>query len=178
KESIKIWDQQSGNSSSSSSESDDEVEDISSDKERTKEDGSKKAKEENYREEQPVDDQTDKVQAKVLVPDPQAEKPVEQLLSSSLTLSSADYGNQFLTGNLDVSLTDVLIEPDEAEVQSLVDVPVHQENPDVQRTLLVDKVMTMIQETTTYSPKQQPPPTQSKGSKTKVILKKSKKPKD
>ncbi|GJT83878.1 hypothetical protein Tco_1058220 [Tanacetum coccineum] len=69
----------SGSSSSSSSESDDEVEDISSDKERTEADGSKKAKEENSREEQPVDDQTDKVQAKVLVPDPQAKKHAEQL---------------------------------------------------------------------------------------------------
>ncbi|GJZ64600.1 hypothetical protein Tco_0621021 [Tanacetum coccineum] len=52
--------------------------------------------------------------------------------------------------NPDVSLTDVLKEPVKAEVQSLVDVLVHQENPAIQRTSLFDPVVTMIQEKTTH----------------------------
>nr|GEU88516.1 hypothetical protein [Tanacetum cinerariifolium] len=73
--------------------------------------------------------QVGKGQAKVSVLEPQVETHVVQLLSSSLTLSSAKYVNQFINDNPDVSLTDVLKEPVEAEVQSMVDVPNHQENP-------------------------------------------------
>nr|GEZ18486.1 hypothetical protein [Tanacetum cinerariifolium] len=46
-----------------------------------------------------------------------------------------------------------------------------QENPAIQRPLVVDTIMTFLLETTTHSPKQQP----QKRSKTKVILKKTKK---
>ncbi|GJZ18191.1 hypothetical protein Tco_0554314 [Tanacetum coccineum] len=52
-------------------------------------------------------DQPGKVQVEVSVPDPQVEKLVTQLLNTSLTLSSAEYGNQFINDNLDVSLTDM-----------------------------------------------------------------------
>nr|GEX35784.1 hypothetical protein [Tanacetum cinerariifolium] len=62
---------------------------------------------------------------------------------------------KFINENHDVSLTDVLQEPFKAEFQSLVDVLVLQENPVVQRTLLVDTNVTMIPETTTHSPTQQ-----------------------
>ncbi|GJY10461.1 hypothetical protein Tco_0378646 [Tanacetum coccineum] len=59
----------------------------------------------------------------------------------------------------------------EAEVQSLVDVPILQQKPTDQRRPLVDTTVTLIPETT-LSPKQPP---QSRR-KTKVLLKKSKKP--
>ncbi|GJR95926.1 hypothetical protein Tco_0268100 [Tanacetum coccineum] len=67
-------------------------------------------------------DKARNVQAKVSEPELQVEKPVVQLLNSSLTLSFAEYGNQFINDNPDISVTDVLKEPVEAEVQSLVDV--------------------------------------------------------
>ncbi|GJY92853.1 hypothetical protein Tco_0508635 [Tanacetum coccineum] len=92
-------------------------------------------------------DKAGNVQAEVSEPEPQVKKPTVQLLSSSLTLSSIEYGNQFINDNPDVSLTDVLKEPFEVEVQSLVDVP-------------------------------QPPQSQPKRSKTKILLKKSKKPEE
>ncbi|GJY89920.1 putative reverse transcriptase domain-containing protein, partial [Tanacetum coccineum] len=117
-----------------------------------------------------------KVQVEVSVPDPQVEKPATQLLSTSLTLSSAEYGNQFINDNLDVSLTDVLKDLAEIKILSMVDVPIHQEDPVVQRPRLVDTVISIIPEKKTASPKQQPPQTQPKQSKTKQILKKSKKP--
>nr|GFD16056.1 hypothetical protein [Tanacetum cinerariifolium] len=111
------------------------------DDERKTTDDSKKAKDakdvdEQAREEQAMDEQdrikqVGKGQAKVSVLEPQVETHVVQLLSSSLTLSSAKYVNQFINDNPDVSLTDVLKEPVEAEVQSMVDVPNHQENPPV-----------------------------------------------
>ncbi|GJX61392.1 hypothetical protein Tco_0294292 [Tanacetum coccineum] len=77
------------------------------------------------------DDKAGNVQAKVSKSEPQVEKHDVQLLSSSLTLSSVEYGNQFINDNSNISLTDLLKEPVEAEFQSLVDVPVHQENPAV-----------------------------------------------
>ncbi|GJZ04639.1 hypothetical protein Tco_0537914 [Tanacetum coccineum] len=67
-------------------------------------------------------------------------KPAVPLPSSSLTLSSAEYGNQFLNDNLDVSLTDVLKDLVGIEIQSMVDVPVHQEDPVVQENSTKEKV--------------------------------------
>nr|GEX50327.1 hypothetical protein [Tanacetum cinerariifolium] len=90
------------------------------------------------REEQLVDDQAGKVQADVHVPEPQVEKPAGQLLSSSLTLSSAEYGNQFINDNPDVSINDVLKDPAKIEIQSMVKVPHRQEDRVVQRPPLVD----------------------------------------
>ncbi|GKD88609.1 hypothetical protein Tco_1364116 [Tanacetum coccineum] len=127
---------------------------------------------ERAREEQAMDAQDGKVQAEAYVPEPQVKKP--QLLSSSLTLSSTEYGNQLINDNPDVSLTDVLKEPVEAEVQSMVEVPVLQENLIIQRISLVNTTLTLLPEATTHSPKQQP----QKRSKTKIILKKSKKPEE
>ncbi|GKE41765.1 hypothetical protein Tco_1469049 [Tanacetum coccineum] len=79
-------------------------------------------------------------------------KPVVPLPSSSMTLSSAEYGNQFLNDNLDVSLTDVLKDPNALRIHRCVDCSL---------------------KTTTLSPKPQPPP-----SKTKIIIKKSKQPEE
>ncbi|GJZ03928.1 hypothetical protein Tco_0537203 [Tanacetum coccineum] len=110
---------------------DDEASQEKSDKERTKTDntdadaGKKdedaKDTDEQAREEQAMDEQArikqdGKVQAEVSVPEPQVEKLAEQLLSSSLTLSSAEYGNQFINDNPDVSLIDALKDPDEIEI--------------------------------------------------------------
>ncbi|GKF51885.1 hypothetical protein Tco_0148352, partial [Tanacetum coccineum] len=97
-------------SSSSSLESGDEIEDISSDEERSKAydivkvDAEKtegeKAEEEKAKEEQHVDDeggneQAADVQAEVYISEPQTKKPSATLISSSLTLSSAEYTNSF-----------------------------------------------------------------------------------
>nr|GEU81597.1 retrovirus-related Pol polyprotein from transposon TNT 1-94 [Tanacetum cinerariifolium] len=75
-----------------------------------------------------------------------------------------------------VSLTDVLKDQAKIKIQSMVEVLVKQDNPTIQRPQLVDSTVTMIPETTTLSLKQPPlkqPPL--KGSKTKILLKKSKK---
>ncbi|GKB16683.1 hypothetical protein Tco_0850606 [Tanacetum coccineum] len=100
----------------------------------------------------------------------------QSLRNSSLTLSSPEYGNQFLNDNADMSLNEVLKEPVEAEVQSMVDVLIHEENLAVRATPLVDTVISIIPEKKAPSPKEQPPKSQPKQSKTKIILKKSKKP--
>ncbi|GJZ18190.1 hypothetical protein Tco_0554313, partial [Tanacetum coccineum] len=161
---------------------DDEASQEKSEDERTKVDDSEKAEDVKDVDEQAMDeqagiDQPGKVQAEVSVPDPQVEKPATQLLSTSLTLSSAEYGNQFINDNHNASLTDVLKDPAKIEIHSMVDVLIHQEDPVVQRPPLVDTIISIIPEKKTTSPKPQPPQTQPKQSKTKLILKKSKKPK-
>ncbi|GJV29044.1 hypothetical protein Tco_1385492 [Tanacetum coccineum] len=93
---LEVLDELKGSSSTSSSESNDEIEDISSDEERSEADNTKKSDEEKI------------------------EKPAATLISSSLTLSSIKYGNQFLNDNPDISLTDALKERVEVEVQPLV----------------------------------------------------------
>nr|GEX78729.1 hypothetical protein [Tanacetum cinerariifolium]GEX80102.1 hypothetical protein [Tanacetum cinerariifolium] len=107
--------------------------------------------------------------------DKATEENVEQLTvphtSSSQTLSLAEYGNQFINDNLDVSLIDVLKEPVEAEVQSLVDIPILQQNLVDQRPPLVDTIVTLIPETTLSL--KQPPQSRRK---INVLPKKSKKP--
>nr|GEW51209.1 hypothetical protein [Tanacetum cinerariifolium] len=160
--------------------SDDKIKDISSDDERTKVDDSNKADKEkaeddklekNAEEEQAIDEQAGEEQAideqagekqaidkqaeinqprKVQsdVREPQVKKPAPQLLSYILTLSLAEY-----------------------EIQIMVEAPVLQENPAIQRPPLVDTTVTLLPETTTHLPKQQPP----KRSNRKVFLKKLKK---
>ncbi|GJZ88514.1 hypothetical protein Tco_0660296, partial [Tanacetum coccineum] len=65
---------------------------------------------------------------------------VELTWSTRLTLSSTEYGNPFINENPDVSLTDVLKDPAENKIQSMVDVPIHQEDLTVQRPPLVDTI--------------------------------------
>ncbi|GKB15199.1 hypothetical protein Tco_0849122 [Tanacetum coccineum] len=72
------------------------------------------------------------------VPEPHVEKPAVPHPNSSLTLSSVEYGNQFINDNPDVSLTDVLKDKSKIEIQSMVEVLVLQENPAVQIPPLVD----------------------------------------
>ncbi|GKC93885.1 hypothetical protein Tco_1159327 [Tanacetum coccineum] len=136
-----------GSSSSSLSGSDDEVKYVSTDNE-TKADENKaeegKDTEEQAKEEPPVDDQAGMEQAK----GEQAKVKVPNLvvpnLSSSLTLSFAEYDNQFINENPDVSITNILKDTTKIEIQSMVEVPIHQEDPVVQRTLLVDIDILMI----------------------------------
>ncbi|GKD42338.1 hypothetical protein Tco_1266983 [Tanacetum coccineum] len=70
----------------------------------------------------------------------------------------------------------LLKDPAKVEIQSMVDILIHQEKLTKQRPPLVDTIITLIPKSTTLSPKQ-PPQTQQKRSKMKRILKKSKKPK-
>ncbi|GJS50313.1 hypothetical protein Tco_0600434 [Tanacetum coccineum] len=106
----------SGSSSNSISGSDDEVQDISSDEENKTKDGNDAEKQAG--EEEPLDAQAGGEQVNVQVPELAAPNT-----SSSLTLSSAEY-----------------------KIQSMVDVPIHQEDTVVQGTLLVDIVISMVTE--------------------------------
>ncbi|GJU32478.1 hypothetical protein Tco_1176067, partial [Tanacetum coccineum] len=81
---------------------------------------------------------TGDTQAKVNGTESLIKKLEATILSSSQTLSFVEYGNQFINDNPDVSLTDVLKEPVEPEVQSMVDIPILQEKLAAQRPPLVD----------------------------------------
>ncbi|GKE11875.1 hypothetical protein Tco_1415426 [Tanacetum coccineum] len=122
---------------------------VDSEKAEDVKDATEQPGEEQAMDEQARIDQPGKVQVEVSVPDPQVEKPTTQLLSTNLV---------------------------EIEILSMVDVPIYQEYPAVQRPRLVDTVISIIPEKKIASPKQQLPQTQLKQSKTKLILKKSKKP--
>nr|GEV21623.1 hypothetical protein [Tanacetum cinerariifolium] len=106
---LMVPDEPSDSSSSSSYDSEEEIKDISSDEidDTEKADESKKASDEKETDEQ----------AKEI------EKPEATNVNSSLTLSSIDYTNQFLNDNPDALINEVLKEPLEAEIQSLMDVP-------------------------------------------------------
>ncbi|GJW37082.1 hypothetical protein Tco_0060002 [Tanacetum coccineum] len=86
-----------------------------------------KATEEQAGEEPPVDEQAGREQAKVHVLEPAVPNP-----SSSLALSSAEYGNQFINENPKVSINDVLKDTTDVEIHLLVDVHIHQEDPAIQ----------------------------------------------
>ncbi|GJZ32291.1 hypothetical protein Tco_0577727 [Tanacetum coccineum] len=112
--------------SSSSSSSDDETEIISSDDEKKADDQKKKAEEEKIEEKKADDeqagvDQAQDDQSRVIIPEIQQEKPKVPPTSSSLTVSSAEYGNQFLNVSSDTSLVGILKDPTtEPEIQSMV----------------------------------------------------------
>ncbi|GJT32134.1 hypothetical protein Tco_0922553 [Tanacetum coccineum] len=109
----------------------------------------------------------------------------DSLLKTIWFINAPCYGNEALaspktndsdkylgrTINHDVSINDVLKEPVKAEIQSIVWVPFLQEKLADQRPPLVDTTVTMLPEKT----RQPPQPPQSRR-KTKVLLKKSKKP--
>ncbi|GJX03589.1 hypothetical protein Tco_0189505 [Tanacetum coccineum] len=59
-------------------------------------------------------------------------------------------------GNVQTSLT---LSSAKLEIQSMVDVPIHQEAPAVQRTLLIDTIISMVTDKTTSTPT--PPTTQA-----------------
>ncbi|GJQ98295.1 hypothetical protein Tco_0009434 [Tanacetum coccineum] len=81
-----------------------------------------------------------------------------------------------LDEHAEVNLSDILKEPVEPEVQSMVDLLVKQATLAALRRSLVDTTVTIIRDITTISPTQ-PPPTKPKQSKIKRILMKSKKSK-
>nr|GEU66045.1 hypothetical protein [Tanacetum cinerariifolium] len=110
----------------------------------------------------------------VVVAETEKKKP-EVPLSSSQTLSCAKYGNQLLSDNVNISINDVLQDLVETDTQSMVEVPVLEENPLAQEIQLFNVVVASLTVETTHSPKQQPPQSQPKRSKTKIILKKPKK---
>ncbi|GJU59085.1 hypothetical protein Tco_1236851 [Tanacetum coccineum] len=104
-----------------------------------------------------------------------SEKPEATKVSSSMTLSSAEFTSQFLNNNPDVNVNEVLKDPVEPEVQSMADIHVQQVKLAEQRPPHIDTTITLIPNPTTVSPTQ-PPPTQQKRSKLERILKKSKRP--
>ncbi|GKE92027.1 hypothetical protein Tco_1573122, partial [Tanacetum coccineum] len=69
-----------------------------------------------------------------------------------LAKEESPYGNQFINENLDVSINDILKYITEIQIQSMVDVPIHQEDLVVQRTPLVDTVILMVTENSTPTP--------------------------
>nr|GEV14972.1 hypothetical protein [Tanacetum cinerariifolium] len=152
---LAVFNEPSGSSSSSSSDLELKIEDISSDDENNvaedKEKAeAKKAEEEKSEDEQHMDnvrgnEQVRDAQAKVYEPEPCIKKPEAIILSSNQTLSSVEYGNQFIDDNPKVSLADVLKEP-EVKVQSLADVPVFQQKPAEPRPPLVDSTVILILE--------------------------------
>ncbi|GJT52295.1 hypothetical protein Tco_0978452 [Tanacetum coccineum] len=160
----------SGSSSSSSSGSNNETKDISSDDkvkadeykadEEMKDaenDKSEKAEEDHVDEEQKVGfEQARSAQANVVVPEPVVPNP-----RSSLILSSAEYGNRFLKVSSDTSLVGILKDPTKIEIQSMVDVLIHQEDSAILRTPLVDTVISMVIKKTTLTPTQTPPTTKA-----------------
>ncbi|GJX55877.1 hypothetical protein Tco_0285774 [Tanacetum coccineum] len=114
-------------------------------------------------------------QVDVQMTEAQPEKPEATLISSHQTLSSAEFTSQFLNDNPHITVNDMLKDPVEPEFQSMVDILVTQEKPTEPKPLLVDTTITLIPDTKTIS-LTQPPQTQTKRIKTKVILKKSNKP--
>nr|GEU49383.1 hypothetical protein [Tanacetum cinerariifolium] len=104
-----------------------------------------------------------------------SKKPEATKVSSSLTLSSTEFTSQFLNDNPDVIVNEVLKDPVEPEVQSMMEVPVTQEKLVEHGPPLVETTVTLIPDPTIVSPTQTPP-TQPKRSKIKKILKKSERP--
>nr|GEU54984.1 hypothetical protein [Tanacetum cinerariifolium] len=80
--------------------------------------------------------------------DTEKEKPKFPSSSSSVYLSS-DYGNQFINVSFDVSLVRIIKETTNAEINSMLDVPIQQEIPSVQRAPLLDVLVTVIPIVTT-----------------------------
>ncbi|GJU38402.1 hypothetical protein Tco_1191359 [Tanacetum coccineum] len=158
-----VLDEPINHSSSSSSDSEFTVKDISSDEVTVKQAG-----EEEHGDGQGGNEQAGDAQADVRMTEPLVEKPEATKFSTSLTLSSVEFMSQFLNDNPDVTVNEVLKDPVEPEIQSMVDVPVTQAKLAEQRPPLVDTTVTLIPDTTIVSP------TQPKRIKIKRILKKSK----
>nr|GEY25454.1 high mobility group B protein 15-like [Tanacetum cinerariifolium] len=70
-----------------------------------------------------------------------------QLLSKGSSEGSEVTKKQ--AGNVQTSLT---LSSAKVEIQSMVDVPIHQEDPDVQRTPLIDTIISMVTDKTTSTP--------------------------
>nr|GEY65605.1 hypothetical protein [Tanacetum cinerariifolium] len=95
-----------------------------------------KAKEEHV-EDQEGNEQARDAQAEVYVSEHQIDMHVATLISSSLSLSSAEYTNQFLNDNPNISVNEVLKELVETKAQLMVDIPIQQGKSAEQRPPLV-----------------------------------------
>ncbi|GJT98657.1 hypothetical protein Tco_1094175 [Tanacetum coccineum] len=163
---LAVPDEAIGSFDISSSESENEERFLTTDEEKSDADADAKKKADDEKEteeqveeeqaevEQPIDDQGDNVEARDVQPEVNVTKThIEKHEATILSYN-----------------------PAKVEIQSMVDILIHQEKLTKQRPPLVDTIITLIPESTTLSPKQ-PPQTQQKRSKMKQILKKSKKPK-
>nr|GEU71011.1 hypothetical protein [Tanacetum cinerariifolium] len=90
------------------------------------------ARMEQARDEQPIDNQARNEEAGSTQAKDHAPKPATPNTRSNLTLSSARCGNKFLNENPDVSISNILKDTTEKEIQSIVDVPIHQASTIVQ----------------------------------------------
>ncbi|GKD86608.1 hypothetical protein Tco_1357762, partial [Tanacetum coccineum] len=119
-------------SSSSLSGSNDEVQDVPSDEENKADENKVDAndsKKQTREEEEPLDAQAGIKQARGEQANVQVSKPASPNTSSYLTLSSGEY-----------------------KIQSMVDVTIHQEDPAVQRTPLVDTIISLVTKKITSTP--------------------------
>ncbi|GJY32437.1 hypothetical protein Tco_0416906 [Tanacetum coccineum] len=122
-----VPDESDSSSSSSSSDSEVAIEDISSDEDEVSE------KADNAK---TVDAEKD---TKVQVANKQPQKPEATLISSSHTLSSTEFTNQFINEPAEVNLSEILKDPVESKVQLMVDVPARMhEEPAVDEVINVD----------------------------------------
>ncbi|GJV91322.1 hypothetical protein Tco_1539135 [Tanacetum coccineum] len=81
------------------------------------------------------------------------EMPDAPLISSSQTLSFAEFTSQFLNDNSQITVYDVLKDSIEPGVQSMVDNPVTQEKPTEPRPPLVDTTITLIPDQQQFLPR-------------------------
>ncbi|GKB90238.1 hypothetical protein Tco_0962510 [Tanacetum coccineum] len=139
-------------SSSSSSSSDDETEIISLDDENKADDQEKVANEEKVDEEMKDAEKAKSKKAEEEHADEEKakeEKIEEENVDDEQARVDQAQDNQagFLNVSFDTSLVGILKDPTtKLEIQSIVDVPIHQEDPTVQQTLLVDTVISMLEQ--------------------------------
>ncbi|GJS32592.1 hypothetical protein Tco_0530974 [Tanacetum coccineum] len=147
----------SGSLTSISSDSDDETEIISSDDEKKADDQEKVADEEMKDVEKAESEKTEEEH----VDEEKAEEDKIEEEKADDEQAGFDQAQDdqagFLNVSSETSLVGILKDHTKVEIQSMVDVPVHQENHVVQRTPLVDTVISMVTEKTTPTPTQTPP---------------------
>ncbi|GKA14997.1 hypothetical protein Tco_0694744 [Tanacetum coccineum] len=97
--------------------------------------GFRHVQDEHTEEEHVADDQ-----AGVIILKSQPEKSEAPPTSSSLILSSAEYGNKFLNDTLDLLMHDLLKEPIDTEVQSMVDQSMTQASSAAQQIPIIDAI--------------------------------------
>ncbi|GJX42632.1 hypothetical protein Tco_0257622 [Tanacetum coccineum] len=124
--------------------SDDKVEVISSDDERTKTDGSEKIVDEEIAEE---DKANDEKAGDVKDADGKADDEKNGDQKADDDKAGDEHAEVlFLNDSSNISLVGILKDPVQTEIQSMVDVHVHQENPTIQQTSLVDAIVSMLPE--------------------------------
>nr|GEV02525.1 hypothetical protein [Tanacetum cinerariifolium] len=102
------------------------------------------AEEEEHGNDQGGNEQDGDAQVDVHISKPHIEKLEATLISSSQTLSSVEFTNQFLNETAKVTLTNILKDLVEYEVQSMVDILVQQVKPAEQRPPLSKKLESQV----------------------------------